>query len=95
MVDGLVVFVCGRDVCAVVGNLDHGLLRLDMPERGAALLGSIEISVDGRQKNKIFHVPILQGSRNVRRRETVTSIGRGSVRWRWCSNGRMVRSQGD
>ena len=68
MVDGVVVVIENRTVGSKMAGLDQGVFGLEMPALLSGLpVAGVEVSIDGRQKNKVFHFPILQAPRNLLR----------------------------
>lgn len=79
VVDGAVVVVDDGAVRAEMGGLDHGVVGSEAPALLARLaVAGVEVSIDGRQKNKVFHFPVLQAPRNLLR-ETGPPGGGASV----------------
>jgi len=95
VVDWAVVVVEDGAVGAVVESLNHGLVHLELPALLARLaVGGVEGPIDGRQKNKVFHFPVLQTPRILRRGEPGSGDASGpKMSWgMWCSDG-LSRSQ--
>ena len=73
---------------------DLVLLDLEMPTLlSRRAVNGVEVSIDGRQKNEVFHFPILQTPRSLRRGKPSTGEDAGQMSRRaWCSDG-LSRSQ--
>ena len=68
-----------RDGELYMSRLDHGMVGFEVPTLLASLsVAGIEVTIDGRQKNKVFYFPILQTPRNLLR-ESANSVGVGFV----------------
>ena len=80
MVDCTIVFVENRLLGTVVLCLYHGLVDFEMPAffSGSPVIG-VQISIDGRQKHKVFHFPILQVPRNLRRGQPRSKSAGGPI----------------
>jgi hypothetical protein len=77
----------------MVDGLNGWLLVYKVPTFFARLFADgTEMSIDGRQKNVIFHFPSLQTPRRLRRGQSSTGENAGWLSWRFGGSNGIIRS---